>query len=658
MFFKSRFGIVYLFFSFFLTVSFAIRTVLLVKSLPMLDPTVWLLIKIYGTGLFYDAVTMLYFALPFVLYLILVPDKIYRSAIHKPVVYLIAFFTIYLLIFAGIAEYFFFDEFNVRFNFIAIDYLIYTTEVVKNIRESYPVTMLLSVIAILSLMLFLYSRKWLDRLLKIESSLKQRVKKGIIFVILPFLPLASVDLSLSAISANTYANELSGNGIYDLFAAFRHNQIDYDQFYATMDTGALFRKLKGLLGERNSAFATNDALDISRNIKNTGEEKRLNVAVIVVESLSAEFLGTFGNGEHLTPKLDALAQKGLLFTNMYATGTRTVRGLEAVTLSIPPTPGTSVIKRPHNEDMFSWGFIMREKGYDTKFIYGGYGYFDNMNYFFSHNGFTAVDRTDFSKGETIFENAWGVSDEDLFNKSIAVFNKSYKNSTPFFAVIMTTSNHRPYTYPEGRIDIPSHTGRNGAVKYTDYAIGKFINDAKKEPWFNDTIFIIVADHCASSAGKTKLPVEKYRIPLLIYSPAHIKPMRIDKLASQIDIAPTVLGLLNFSYRSSFFGKDILRISPDQGRAFISTYEKLGYIKDNRLEILDVKKTAGLYRFDRFTGKVEELPDSKDMLDEAVSYYQGSSYLYKHKLNRWTGDDQRSGRLTGRTNARPSVSPGR
>ncbi len=116
------------------------------------------------------------------------------------------------------------------------------------------------------------------------------------------------------------------------------------------------------------------------------------------------------------------------------------------------------------------------------------------------------------------------------------------------------------------------------MKYTDYAIGKFIRDAQQEPWFKDTVFVIVADHCAYAAGKISLPVKKYVIPLLIYAPDHFPPQKIDKLASQIDIAPTVLGLLNFNYTTNFFGKDIFKMQPEQERAFIGTYQKLGYMK--------------------------------------------------------------------------------
>lgn len=195
---------------------------------------------------------------------------------------------------------------------------------------------------------------------------------------------------------------------------------------------------------------------------------------------------------------------------------------------------------------------------------------------------------------------------------------------------MTVSNHRPYTYPEGRIDIPSHTGREGAVKYTDYAIGKFIREAKLKPWFNNTLFVIVADHCASSAGKVELPVDKYHIPMIIYAPTLIKPGKFEKLTAQIDVGPSILGLLNFSYQSKFFGQDVFKMKDEQQRAFISTYQSLGYLKNNKLLILDPNKKLGTYLANFETGSAKPIPAEAWLTNEAIANYQLASYLYTNK----------------------------
>lgn len=208
---------------------------------------------------------------------------------------------------------------------------------------------------------------------------------------------------------------------------------------------------------------------LTRNIKRDPNEAEHKYNV---ESLSADFLKAFGNNQNLTPYLDHAGNQSVFFTNIYATGTRTVYGLSAITLSMPPIPGNSIVRRPNNENMFSLGSVLKSKGYTNQFLYGGFGYFDNMNYFFHHNGHDIIDRSDFSDDEITFSNAWGVCDEDLFNKALSEADKLYNNNLPFFQFIMTTSNHRPFTFPEGKIDLPLYQ-RESAVKYTDYAIGNF-----------------------------------------------------------------------------------------------------------------------------------------------------------------------------------------
>lgn len=256
-----------------------------------------------------------------------------------------------------------------------------------------------------------------------------------------------------------------------------------------------------------------------------------------------------------------------------------------------------------------------------------------MNAFFSGNGYKIVDRADFAKDEITFANIWGVCDEDLFRKTIREAGTSYAAGKPFFSMVMTTSNHRPFTYPEGRIDIPSKSGRDGGVKYADYAIGRFIAEASREPWFKDTIFVFIADHCAGSSGKTDIPVKRYEIPLLVHSPQHIKPARMERLMSQIDVAPTILGLMNMSYDSDFMGRDAFKESGDTLRAFISTYQKLGYVTENQLLVLGPRKYAAQYQIDRLTGAAQAKPLDDQLLLDMLAYYQGGNYLYKNRLNR-------------------------
>ena len=217
-------------------------------------------------------------------------------------------------------------------------------------------------------------------------------------------------------------------------------------------------------------------------------------------------------------------------------------------------------------------------------------------------------------------------------------DKIHANDRPFFLHIMTTSNHRPYTWPKGRVDMKQGT-RDGAAKYTDWAIGDFIRRVQAKPYFRDTVFVITADHCADSAGKSRIPINRYHIPLLIYSPAHIEPRRVERMTAQIDIPPTLLGLLNFSYRSRFFGHDVLDLPPDRDRAFPSTYQNLGYLRGDRLTILSPGHKLEQVKPNRATGGAVPYPQmDQTEVDQSIAAYQVAYDEFHSGRMRWRASD--------------------
>ncbi|MFU8789706.1 MAG: LTA synthase family protein, partial [Methylobacter sp.] len=503
--------------------------------------------------------------------------------------------------------------------------------VVNNIIESYPLGWLLSAIFAVTVLCFLLVKRALSYTFDAEEAFLSRLKMTGALLVLPLISYVAVGSTWYQFSNNTYLNELAANGPYQFFSAFRNNELDYRHFYKVGDDKQLSSMIKKSLGAET---VPGNLYDITHTVKPAGEEKRLNIVLITVESLSAEFLSTFGNKEHITPFMDAWFNEGLLFTNFYATGTRTIRGLESITLSIPPTPGQAIVKRPDNGHLFSFGRVLQQKGYDTAFLYGGRGYFDNMNAFYSGNGYRIVDQTDFTEEEITFSNAWGVSDDIIFNRTLKEADRDYQNRQPFFFQIMTTTNHRPYTYPDGKIDLPSGSGREGAVKYTDFAIHQFIEQAKTKPWFDDTVFVVVADHCAGSARKIELPVDKYHIPLFIYSPKHVPAQRNDTISSQIDVAPTVLAFLNAHYESQFYGRDIMQMRKDEGRALISNYQKLGLFKDNKLVYLSPQQKVDVIDDPLGVHTPLEIEAASALVTENMAYYQSADYIWSHRLSQY------------------------
>ncbi|NLW80328.1 MAG: sulfatase-like hydrolase/transferase [Desulfovibrionales bacterium] len=621
-----------------LAVFFLTRLVLLASHLGDVNTGVLGMLGIFGLGLVHDLSFLSYAALPVALHFALCPASAWESGWHRGLLRGLMGLSLFVMLFTAVSEWLFWDEFGVRFNFIAVDYLVYSNEVINNILESYPVYPLLAMLVVLSAAGVALSGKVMDR--AIGAPLLSRRGRGLLFA-----AVAGASLLVTVFAGQDFAaggsttqRELAANGPFQFFAAFRNNELDYSQLYATLpgeEVGALLRRE---VAEPGARFVGDDPQDIRREIDNPGAFRRLNVIVVTIESLSAKYLGCFGDTRNLTPNLDRLKPESLFFSNFFATGTRTDRGLEAITLSVPPTPGRSIVKRLGRETGYaSLGRQLEARGYDSVFLYGGRGYFDNMNAFFGGNGYRIIDQTSVPEEEITFKNVWGMCDEDLYAQALRQADIDHAVGKPFFLQLMTTSNHRPFTYPEGRIVIPSGYGREGAVKYTDHAIGAFLEEARRRPWFGSTVFVIVADHTANSAGKEDLPVEKYRIPLFIFAPGIVEPREVPTLASQIDLAPTLLGLLNLDYTSTFFGRDVLREDAAGGRALIGNFQHLGLFDGHDLAILSPKK--GMRRHDDALGLSDESAGSaRDALVRRdIAYYQGASHMFQHGLLRWSSE---------------------
>lgn len=593
------------------------------------------LFGIFGVGLIFDLAGLAYVLAPIGLLAAAVSNRAWGRKLFRAAIGILGLTLLFGALFTAVAEFVFWNEFSTRFNFIAVDYLVYTREVLGNIRQSYPIGWILLALGATSAgLLFAASKRFLGAAAQDAGSGRRRLAVAVISLALPFLSFFAIGplgVALSERLGSASARALAGDGYFEIFHAFRANDLDFASFYRMLPERRARRVMREEFAEAGTTSKFERAANpMTRDVVGVGEEKRWNVVLVSIESLGSDYVESFGGRPGLTPNLDALSREGLMFTNLYATGLRTVRGLEALTLSIPPTPGHAVPMRAHNKGFLTLGKVFAEKGYESLYLYGGYSYFDNMKDFFSGNGYTVIDRTAIPDSEIHHETVWGVADEDLYRLAIREIDQRVAAGRPVFAHVMTTSNHRPYTYPDGRVSIPSGTGREGAVAYTDWAIGNFVREAKTRPWFTNTLFVFVADHTSHGRGRTDLPPENYRIPLVIYAPSHLAPSRIETIASQIDVGPTVLALLGWSYSSTFFGQDILTEGTKHQRAFFANYLTVGYMEHGLVvELSPLRKARVL---DAKTGVVQspDLPISRYLVDEAIAHYEVASEILDTK----------------------------
>lgn len=615
----------------YLVLGFASRLILWAKFGLDADVSALSLPFLMFAGLLNDFAESLYLFAPFALYILLLPDRWFRKWWNRAATYTGTLLCIVGLLYLSATEYFFFEEFDARFNLVAFDYLAFPGEVFTDIWEAYPVVQVLLAAITLGVLITYAVRPWLEAGYAETVRFRERLVLFLPYSALLLLAIAYYPTDALSLSANRVENELLQNGHSSFFLAARTSDIDYESHYLSRPPATNHALLHDQLAGEGVRFTQLAAGRLSRShAARTDGLGRLNVVVVSSESFGAEFSKLHGSAKDWTPNFDAYAKQGLWFANTYASGTRTVRGLEAITASFPPIPTVSILRRPGNTGIATWGSVMQRLGYHTSFLYGGYGYFDNMNAFYEGNGFQVIDRSDIQKVR--FENIWGVSDEDLFDRAIQHFGQEFAAGQPFFSIVMTTSNHKPFTFRPGLESEGIKAeggGRQAGVRYADYALGYFLREAAKQPWFDNTLFVVVADHGARVYGKAAIPLETYEIPLMIYAPKHLAPRQVDTLMTQIDIAPTVLGLLGLPYEAPFFGIDVLNRPAGQPRiALFSHNHDVAILRDEDLVVMSLGKTSQAYRYDRAQGTFTAKSDDTNLLPLGIAYFQTAAELFK------------------------------
>ena len=595
------------------------------------------LLRIFAAGGVLDLWVAAWCVLPLVAYLALLPERWWQARWQKKALGAVLAAVLYGVLFVAAAEWFFFEEFDSRFNFVAVDYLLYPTEVVTNIWQSYPTGKILIGLTALVAMLFFGVRKRFRSAWANPAPLAGRL--AVLFTHAGLLALLAVSCSPRTLiehSPDRLVRELTSNGTYAFGEALLGLDAPYDGFYATRDDGENHRRLEALLSEPSSFPLTLAPGSSARAIRAISPGRPWNVVLLLEESLGSEFIGALhpGHDEGLTPEFDALAEEGVLFTQAFATGNRTIRAIEATTSSLPPLPGAPIVQRRGAKDLFTLPGVLGEEGYQTLFVYGGRALFDGMGPYLSANGMQRiVEQSDFPPGE--FSTAWGVSDQAILDRSLAEMESMDATGRPFFTMILSVSNHRPYTYPPNTIEpLPGLKRRQNVVRYADWTIGRFFRAARQKSFYDHTLFVVMGDHGARVYGAASIPLASYQVPILMIAPGVLPAgERIDTLASSLDVPPTILSILGLSYRSRFFGHDLLHTAKEDGRALFVHNGDIALMRNGQIAILGLRQQTEVFDVDRASGDFQlrdkQSGPAEELVSDAIAYFQSADRLVRN-----------------------------
>jgi len=553
--------------------------------------------------------------------------------------YLVACFA--LVLFVELATPSFINQYDSRPNRLFVEYLIYPKEVVSTLVGGYGFQVLGAAIAVV------VASVWLWRRMRAKAHATQPVNVVTALALTPVLFILcflagrstlehrAVNPSTVAISRDPMVNELALNSFYLIGYELEEMGAEPEGGfrYGSMSDEEAVRRVRAEMRVPLESFASKEIPTLHPQVATAQGEKPKNLVIVLEESLGAEFVGALG-GLPLTPRLDALSREGWWFKDMYATGTRSVRGLEALTTGFTPTPAQSVVKLSRSQrDFFSIARVLRNAGYDTSFIYGGESQFDNMRRFFMNNGFDfVVDEKDYE--HPVFRGSWGVADEDLFTRADEEFSKP--RPKPFFSLVFTTSNHSPYEYPDGRIELydtsSPHTVNN-AVKYADHALGEFFARARTKPYWKDTIFLVVADHNSRVYGASLVPVEHFHIPALILG-GGVEAGVYEPVASQIDMPPTLLSMIGVSSEHPMIGHDLTRpeFASWPGRAIMQYGDTQGYMLGRDIVVLRKDLPPATFRYDGATS-LQPIAEDPELVATAIAHATWTSVTYEQLLYR-------------------------
>jgi phosphoglycerol transferase MdoB-like AlkP superfamily enzyme len=594
-------------------------------------------------GLRADIIQVGYFTLiPLLLFPFFNNSRLHLRWFQLSLVWLAFCFTV--IVFLEVATPAFLMQYDTRPNRLFFEYLLYPKEVLSTLWEGFRGWLIFGVI---SVGLTLYGLT--KALNKVYHQCKQREPHHVsAWILWPFIVIITVlgirstlahrpaNPAFFAVTSDAMVNSLLINSSYSVaYAAYNlKHEAKANSIYGDLSDSEVIQIVTAEPHLSDATFPSKQYPTVHYQQASVTRDKPLNIVIILEESLGATFVESLG-GIAATPNLEKLKSNGWWFEQLYATGIRSVRGIEAVIAGFPPSRARSTVKLSNSQRyFFTIADALKRKGYHTEFIYGGESHFDNMAAFFSGNGFEQIiDQDDFEN--PLFVGSWGVSDQDLFQKLHSRLVANNDSQHPTFTLAFSSSNHEPFEFPVGDMTLleqPQNTVNN-AVKYADHALGEFFNQAMASEYWQNTLFLVVADHDTRVYGDELIPLSKFHIPGLILG-ADISPRKVTSIASQIDLTPTLLSIAGVSTFVPTLGQDLSRtdIAP-ANRAFMQFGDNFGWFEDDFLTVLTLDKGHQEFSYDA-TSKT--LTPSMNRLNEKAlqrirAHAMLPSVLYENRM---------------------------
>lgn len=532
-----------------------------------------------------------------------------------------------LCLFFAVVELNFYREFHQRLNSLVFQYMQEDIGTVASmIWNGFPVLRLLLAWALATLLL-----AWLFR--RIERATRARGHaapprwpvRTAVFVLLLLVCVVAARGTLRSgpplrwgdayTTDSMFANHLGLNGTLTLVDAADNYFSDHrdNSWKATLPAEEALQITRDLLLTPRDKLIDADQAAV-RRVYTPPAEGQLpqvrNVVVILMESMAGRYIGAMGNQDGITPHFDALAKEGLLFQRVFSNGTHTHQGMFATMACFPNLPAFEYLMRmPEGSHQFS-GLpqLLSARGYDDVYVYNGSFAWDNQSGFFANQGMrNFVGRDDFVD-PVFIDPTWGVSDQDMFSRGADELAKLGSQGKPFYALLQTLSNHTPYALPE---DLPVEpvTGHGSldqhltAMRYADWALGQFFAKARQQPYFKDTLFVVLGDHGFGNDEQiTEMDLSRFSIPLLLIGPGVQETFgnSRDTVGSQIDVVPTIMGRLGQPVQQQCWGRDLLALPEgDAGVAVIKpsgSDQTVGLVTGDNILVKPRDRDARLYRY--------------------------------------------------------------